>query len=219
MNKLTIALAGAGLGAGAMYLLDPSRGRRRRARLGEAATHAAHRGQAIVGMTARDVQHRLSGLAARALDRVIEEPAPSDEVLAERVRARLGRLVSHPGAIDVTASHGKVTLSGPVFEAEVEQLLSGVGAIAGVSEIENRLEPHREATHISALQGQGPRTVPSSQRKAFRWTPTARLLTAIAGLALVALSSQRRPIPRAATGIAGLELIDRALCGDTRARA
>ncbi|HLG57537.1 MAG TPA: BON domain-containing protein [Vicinamibacterales bacterium] len=219
MNKLTIALAGAGLGAGAMYLLDPSRGRRRRARVGEAARHAAHRGQAIVEMTARDVQHRLSGLAARTLDRVIEDPAPSDEVLAERVRARLGRLVSHPGAIDVRASHGKVTMSGHVFEAEVEQLLRGVGDVAGVTEIENRLEPHRDGTHISALQGPGPRAVPPSQGRSFRWTPTVRLITGIAGLALMALSSRRHPMPRAATSIAGLELIDRALCGDARARA
>lgn len=71
-NEVAIALAGAGLGAGAMCLLDPSRGRRRRARLGEAAARASHRAQAAVGMTVRDLQHRLSGLAARTLDQMIE---------------------------------------------------------------------------------------------------------------------------------------------------
>jgi hypothetical protein len=55
MNKTTIALTGAGLGALAMYLMDPSRGRRRRARLGEAASHVYHRAQDMMGMTARDV--------------------------------------------------------------------------------------------------------------------------------------------------------------------
>jgi hypothetical protein len=213
MNKLTIALASAGFGAGAMYLLDPSHGRRRRARLSEAATHAAHRGRAIVGMTARDVQHRLSGLTARTLDRVIEEPAPSDDVLAERVRARVGRLVSHPGAIDVSASSGGITLSGPVFEAEVNQLLKGVGDVAGVLEIENRLEPHRDSAHLSALQGRGPKTLPAPPVKWLRWTPTARLVAGVAGLVLVALSSPSRPLRGAATGVTGVELIERALFG------
>jgi hypothetical protein len=37
-----------------------------------------------------------------------------DAVLAERVRTELGRLVSHPGAIIVTATQGRVTLSGAV---------------------------------------------------------------------------------------------------------
>jgi hypothetical protein len=211
MNKLAIATTGIGLGAAAMYVLDPDRGRRRRARLREAAAHASHRAQAVAGMTARDVHHRVSGVVARTLDRLIEEPAPSDEVLAERVRAHVGRLVSHPGAIDVAARSGTVTLSGPVFDAEVEQLLSGVGSVAGVASIENRLEPHAEATHVSALQGPGPRTVPSPPEQWLRWTPTTRLLAALAGLALVALSSSNRPIRDAATGIGGIELIERAL--------
>jgi len=218
MNKIAIALTGAGLGAGAMYLLDPSRGRRRRARLGEAGARVSHRAQAVAGTTARDVQHRLSGLAARALDRVIDEPAPSDEVLAERVRARLGRLVSHPGAIDISARSGRITLSGPVFEAEVDQLLKGVGDVDGVTAIENRLESHRDAVHVSALQGPGPKTVPAPPAKWLRWTPTARLVAGMAGLALVALSSPSRPLRGAATGITGVELIERALFG-TRARA
>ena len=218
MNKAAIAITGIGLGAAAMYVLDPDRGRRRRVRLREAASHASNRAQAVAGMTARDVHHRVSGLAARTLDRLIEEPAPSDDVLAERVRARLGRLVSHPGAIDVVAKSGTVTLNGPLFEAEVEQLLQGVGSVAGVIAIENRLEPHDDGAHVSALQGPGPRTVPTPPERWLRWTPTVRLIAGIAGLALVALSSPNRPIRGAATGITGIELIERALFG-TRPRA
>jgi hypothetical protein len=218
MNKTTIALTGAGLGALAMYLMDPSRGRRRRARLAEAASHVSHRAHAIAGMTARDVQHRVSGLAARTLDHLVEEGAPSDEVLVERVRARLGRLVSHPGAIDVSASGGTVTLKGEVFEAEVDQLIQGVAAVRGVTAVENRLEPHRDAVRVSALQGPGPRTVPAAPAKWSRWTPKTRLIAGVAGLALLALSSPRRLIRGAATGIAGIELVQRALFS-TRVRA
>jgi hypothetical protein len=213
MNKTAIAVTGIGLGAAAMYVVDPDRGRRRRARLREAVAHASHRAHAVAGMTARDIQHRVSGVAARTLDKLIEEPAPSDEVLAERVRAQLGRLVSHPGAVDAVARSGTVTLSGPVFDAEVEQLLKGVAAVAGVMAIENRLEPHEDAGRVSALQGAGPRAVPGPAATWLRWTATARLIAGIAGLALVALSSPNRPVRGAATGITGVELIERALLG------
>ena len=216
MNRMLVAVVGAGVGAGTMYLLDPARGSRRRARLREATVHASHTARAVAAMTARDVEHRLSGLAARTLERLIEEPPPADDVLAERVRARLGRLVSHPGAIDVIASSGTVTLSGPVFEAEVEQLLKGVGAVVGVAAVENRLEAHRDAAHVSALQGPGPRKILEPPATWLRWTPTARLIAGVAGLALVALSSPTRPIRGAGTGIIGVELLERALLGNRR---
>lgn len=218
MNKSLVAFAGLGLGAGAMYLADPNEGRRRRARLREVTGHAAHTVKAVAGMTSRDVEHRLSGLAARTLVRLVEETPPADDVLAARVRARLGRLVSHPGAIDVAARSGRVTVSGPIFEAEVEQLMKGVEAVPGVSAIENRLEPHGEAGHVSALQGPGPREVARMPASWRRWSPTARLIAGVAGLALLALSSPNRPVRGAATGITGVELLQRALLG-TRARA
>jgi len=218
MNKGLVALTGIGIGAGIMYLADPNEGRRRRARLREVTVHTTHTMKAIAGMTSRDVEHRLSGLAARTLARLIEEGVPPDDVLAARVRARLGRLVSHPGAIDLTADKGTVTVSGPIFEAEVEQLMKGVEAIPGVTAIENRLEPHRDAGHVSALQGPGPREMSRMPASWRGWSPTARLIAGLAGLALVALSSPNRPVRGAATGIAGVELLERALLG-TRARA
>lgn len=210
MNKLLVGLAGAGAGAAIMYMSDPREGRRRRARLREAAAHTAHLVTAATAMTSRDVEHRLSGAAARVLGRLIEEPEPINDVLVERVRARLGRLVSHPGAIDVTANEGTVTLTGPIFEAEVEQVLNGVAAVPGVTAIENRLHAHAAASHVSALQGPGPRHIPRAPATWLRWTPTGRLIAGIAGLALVAIAAPRRPVG-AATGVAGIELLARAL--------
>jgi len=214
MNKTVIALTGAGLGAGIMFLFDPARGRRRRTRLGEAAVHASHRAQAISGMTTRDVRHRLTGVAARTMDRLVVEPAPSNEVLVERVRARLGRLVSHPGAIDVAASGGAITLTGPVFGAEVDQLTRGVAAVAGVTSVENQLESHDTATHVSALQGRGPRKVQWPAARWPRWTPTARLAAGVVGVALLGLSVAKRPLRGAAARMWALELIACALLGD-----
>jgi hypothetical protein len=91
--------------------------------------------------------------------------------------------------------------------------MKGVAAVAGVTTVENSLEPHRDAAHVSALQGPGPRTVPSPPAAWLRWTPTTRLIAGVTGVALLAVSSPRRLIRGAATGIAGFELMQQALSG------
>src|SRR5215471_4663415 len=181
MNKTLIALTSLGVGAGIMYVADPREGRRRRARVRDTAVHAAHAMNSTAGMTVRDVEHRASGLAARFFARIAGRPSPVDDVLVARVRSRLGRLVSHPGAIEVTAANGVVRLSGPMFESELDQLLSGIAEVTGVSRVEHRLQLHRRSEALPALQGSGPMRT----SRAFRWTPTGRLLAGAAGLVLL----------------------------------
>jgi hypothetical protein len=215
MNKLLVGLTGAAAGAAIMYVADPREGARRRARLREAAAHANCVAKAIGGMTSRDMQHRVSGVAARVLAQFVEQPEPIDDVLVERVRARLGRLVSHPGAIHVTATHGTVTLSGPIFEAELEQVLKGIAAVPAVLAVENCLEAHVEAGHVPGLQGPGPHRMPTVAAKWLRGTPTAHVIATAAGLALLALAMPPTRV-RAAGGAAGVELLTWALGGARR---
>jgi hypothetical protein len=212
MQKTTIALTSLGVGAGLMYFADPQEGKRRRARLRDAVVHTAHTVETAAGTASRDAEHRFIGLAARAVASLVEKPAPTDEVLTARVRTRVGRLVSHPGAIDVTATSGRITLSGPVFEGEVEQLVNSVRDVPGVSAIDNHLEPHAEAGDISALQGPGPLKLDMA-RAWVRWTPTTGLMAAAAGLALMALASRRRTLRNTAFGLAGFELLEQAVRG------
>jgi osmotically-inducible protein OsmY len=205
MNKTAIALTGAALGAGAMYLLDPTGGRRRRARVGDAVAHASHRARAMAGARARDAGHRMSGLAARTLGRMGRDDTPADDVLVARVRARLGRLVSHPGAIGVTVDQGTVTVTGPVFAAEVDQLIAGLADVPGVTGVENRLESHADAEHIPSLQGGGPHLLAAEPPRRVRWTPALGVMAGVTALALVALSRRVLPaeLPMAAPGPAG----------------
>lgn len=131
MQKTTIALTSLGVDAGLMDFADPQEGRRRRARLRDAVVHTTHTVETAAGTAPRDAEHRFIGLAARTVASLVEKPAPTDEVLTPPVRIRVGCLVSHPAAIDATATSGRITLSGPVFEAEGEQLVNGVrGACA-----------------------------------------------------------------------------------------
>jgi osmotically-inducible protein OsmY len=70
----------------------------------------------------------------------------------------MGHEISHPGAIEVTARSGRVTLSGPILADEVDRLIARVALVSGVSDVVNRLEVHQDAGNISSLQGSGRRS-------------------------------------------------------------
>jgi hypothetical protein len=73
-------------------------------------------------VVAVELRNRAIGTLGAVRQRVIAHDVP-DEILAERVRAALGRVVSHPGSIEVQANAGTVTLRGPILEREVGRAL------------------------------------------------------------------------------------------------
>jgi len=101
-EKESKQVSGAGVGAGCMYLVDPDRGRSRRALLRD-KTRAAYREVRTSVETAQaDLANRARGLVANAKS-FVQHEAVDDDQLTARVRAKVGRLVSHPHAIAVTA--------------------------------------------------------------------------------------------------------------------
>ena len=201
-------LGGIGLGAALMYFLDPERGRRRRGLVRDQIVHLFSKTDDAVGATARDLANRTRGLAAETRSRFGEDDA-NDEVIVARVRSELGRVVSHPKAVQVTAEGGRVTLSGPILAGEVDGLLSAVRSVKGVNDIENRLEVHEQADSVPALQGGAPQTGGEREFLQENWTPAARLLAGIAGGALAFYGSQRRDALGATLGAAGLAVAAR----------
>ena len=183
--------AGIALGAGLMAVLDPNRGRRRRALIRDKAARAAHTLGDAAGTTWRDLSHRAAGAASEAR-RVARGEQASDEVLAERVRSRIGRLVSHPGSIEVAAKDGEVALSGPVLRRELDGLLRGVRCVRGLTRLEDRLEVHEEPGSVPGLQGEGFAREPRFELFQENWSPTARLLAGLAGATLAGLGARRR---------------------------
>src|SRR5947209_6973026 len=109
--------AGAGLGAGLMYLLDPQGGRRRRALARDKAASALNKGGDAVKKTSRDLGNRTRGLVSQVGSRLRqgEDVQVDDKVLCNRVRSKLGHAISHASALEVTAEDGRVTLAGPVL--------------------------------------------------------------------------------------------------------
>lgn len=210
MNRGLIWISGLGLGAGLMYLLDPDRGRRRRTLLRDRAVRAVNRFGHFLDATARDVSHRAQGLAAEACSLFTSEEVP-DEVLVERVRSRMGRVVSHPHTIGVTARAGRVTLSGPILADEVDDLLCCVSAVQGVKGVENWLEVHDRAGNVPELQGAGRRPGSLIDFAQANWSPATRLLAGTVGCGLMANCLARRTPLAALLGTAGFALFLRGL--------
>src|SRR5512141_3002943 len=100
MNKGLRLMSAAGAGAALMYLFDPDRGKRRRALARNEMTHAAKVAGDMTGKIRRDVRNHVLGVLAEAESLFRKNGALSDDVLEARVRSKLGRVVSHPSAIE-----------------------------------------------------------------------------------------------------------------------
>ena len=205
-------LSAAGLGAAGMYLLDPRRGRRRRAMLRDKAVHTGRVVDDAAGVVRRDAWNRTRGLFAGLRARLSLRP-PDDRKLAERIRSRLGFLVRHPSSIEVHVQHGRVTLSGPVLADEVDRLLARVTAMRGVRQVEDRLTAHQEPGNVPGLQGEPARRRGEGGFPLLQgyWSPTARVVAGAGGGALTLLGMRRGGLAGGALGLGGLALLLRGL--------
>ena len=109
-------LGGLGLGAGLMYLLNPRGGRG-----GEEETGGG-----------------LSGMLSEATDAF--GAAEDDEVLGDRVRARLHRVAADAGRVGVSVKDGVVTLTGSVGAADFDRIVSAVLKVRGVHDVDDQLD-------------------------------------------------------------------------------
>lgn len=160
------ALSSLGLGTGLMYFLNPRRGGRR-ALMRDRAVHNAKRRQ------------------------FVRTETPDDRQLVERVRARLGRVVSHAHAIDVDACDGCVTLSGPILHSEASRAIAAVQAVPGVQLIVNELGVRRRPEHVPSLQGgrTRPGLAPGIRQRS--WARAARCAVGTSGLGLMLAGARR----------------------------
>lgn len=212
MGTLLRLLGSFALGVAATRMLDPIGGRRRRALIRDKAVSAAHTAGDAVDTTSRDLANRGRGVLARLRARLRPEDV-DDDTLVERVRARIGGVVSHPHAVRVSAENGRITLAGPILADEIDRTVMRAARVRGVRAVDNQLEAHDGADGVPALQG-----APGGRREGGRlplwrrrWSPTARLLTGVTGASLGAWAGRRRGVVGAVTGAAGLTLLARAL--------
>lgn len=152
MNNARALTLGIALGAGLMFLFDPRGGARRRAVVRQKSARTAHEVEDAVGIGARDLSQRTHGLAASLYGK--RRPAHADgEVLVARVRSKLGRVCSHPRAVEVVSKgDGVIELKGPILHSDVDRVRSTVAHVRGVQDVIDDLEIH-ETADIAGLQG------------------------------------------------------------------
>jgi CBS domain-containing protein len=187
-----------GLGAGLMYVMDPTRGSARRSRIQDRGYSLYNQsGQAIQGK-AKDLRNRASGLVASTKSTWERAEIPDDKLVA-RVRSKIGHHVTNSSAIDVISENGNVTLTGPILAEEVRDVLDAVNTIPGVRSVQSRLDVHETPGSNPSLQGMR-RT--RSSRSSGEWSPNARMLAGVAGGALMLFGMRSKSrTGRAATTI------------------
>ena len=183
-------LIGAASGAAAAYLFDPDRGAYRRAVMADGVASKSRKLQRMTQSAWRDLRNRVEALPHRMTSHLKGGEEADELRLIERVRAKMGRYVSHPAAIQVGAYEGVIILSGPILQSEYEDLLLAIHAVPGVQEVKNYLVAHDSVEGIPALQGE---SVRSGERWEFlkeNWSPGFRLAVA-AGSGVLALYGLR----------------------------
>lgn len=142
---------GAGLASLGLALFDPARGAARRAAIRDRTTSAAKTLGARTRSLGTRTRGRLLDTSSRMRGRIHElrarlsEGSVSDAIIEERIRAQIGRIVSHPGALRVSATRGCVEITGPVLAKEAEELVERIRGVRGVKDVVERLEVHEEA--------------------------------------------------------------------------
>jgi uncharacterized membrane protein len=200
---------GAGLSAGLLYFFDSGRGKRRRALIRDQFVHDVSQSRKGADVAVRDARNRIRGSLA-GIWSLLKRDDPSDDVLIERVRARLGRCVAHPSSIEVDAADGHISLSGKVLDREHDDLVDALKLVRGVKEIENRLDVHHEAENNSGPQGEMTGHGEPLDLLQDNWSPAVRFVTGAAGCGLMANCLAKRTPGAILMGTAGFGLLMRA---------
>ncbi|HSK92898.1 MAG TPA: BON domain-containing protein [Candidatus Angelobacter sp.] len=151
LRRLLVVAGSAVAGAAAALLLDPARGRSRRARLADQAAATVRRGARITERAVRRVRGEVSGrMSAMRHANSEGDPFPDDVTLSDRVQSELFRDERIPkGQLNVNVERGIVVLRGEVPDESMRaDLAQRVEAMPGVWAVRNLLHlPGETAPH------------------------------------------------------------------------
>jgi uncharacterized membrane protein len=212
-NRIGIGgtLAGFGAGLTAMYFLDPDRGARRRAIVSSKFVHAAKQLPRAARVTRLDLSNRAKGVLAETSHFFKwGEEQQDDGVTVARIRSKMGRINSHPHAVNIQSRNGEVTLSGVILKDEVPALIKCIKSVSGVREIHNNLHEYDSPEGVSSLQGGSKR---ESRWEFFQenWSPAARFAAGTAGTAALAYGLAKRDAGGLGIGALGAALLARSV--------
>ncbi len=150
LTRLFVVMMGIGLGAGLMYILDPDRGRTRRALIRDKTGSVIRKTGEQLGGTAENLGNHAKGVVAEAAG-VIRRSPITDQELIERARAKVSELIQNAGNIQVTAANGRITLSGPVLASQVQNIVEQVARMPGVKRVQNHLTVYQYESDVPTI--------------------------------------------------------------------
>jgi len=147
-RKVSGTTAGAGaagavlLGLGAMWLLDPDRGRGRRAWIGQKTNRLLNETGRFMRATGRHLANKSKGYAHRSRQAVGGAASSlTDSSIAESIRSSLGRLgLKSSSAVGVQCTDGCVTLTGRCVADDVDVIVATTRNTYGVDNVVNNME-------------------------------------------------------------------------------
>jgi len=194
-------LLGAGLGIAAAFLFDPNRGPQRRAAAREKFVNGRRLLSEASGRTWEKLTKKAKGifLGVTANLRLNDW---DDEIVTERVRSRVGRVVRHPRALRVSARNGRIVLMGPILKGDLESVLHVACQVKGVQMIDNQMEIYDESGEVPGLQ-ESKRRSRQMERRLSPWSPSVRFLVATVGFSMIINGFKKRwiTLPVALAGL------------------
>ena len=148
---LVALLAGLGIGAALMYLLDPGRGARRRSLIRDKAARASRATGRELIERAQDMKNRAQGHVAELRGRFGGDDQLDDDQLVARVRAELGHRVDRARSVEIAAQKGEVTIRGQVPPDGVDDIVAAVRGVRGVKQVHNELDVRSPSDTPSTL--------------------------------------------------------------------
>jgi osmotically-inducible protein OsmY len=139
MKRFRSFLGGVVIGSVAAFLLDPVRGRSRRTQVVQRAGRVLRRLRRRTEHQVSIATHQVTGLFERLRHVTVDDRAPTDEKLRDRVQSELFRERDIPkGDVNVNVEKGTVVLRGHVDSDAMKGRL-GVKALSiqGVERVEN----------------------------------------------------------------------------------
>jgi hypothetical protein len=157
---------------------------------------------------AQDLENRGQGIRVRTrqlMDRAMHrEEGSDDQVLEARVRSALGRVISKPHAVSVSAEEGTVTLRGEVYQDEITSVVRRVRSVPGVDQVVDQLDVLAEnAPAYDPLESRG--------AQAKMWSPAWRLAAMAGGGFLTLYGMKKRGLIGTAGASLGGTLLNKAL--------
>jgi hypothetical protein len=188
MNTAARVLVGMAVAAGAVYLLDPVSGHRRRLLLRDEGARAARRMELGTRDARHDASERVHAVTSWTKSRLAQDQT-RDKAVLKRVREAIRALASHPGSIDVAVDEGHVILRGNVYTHEHQQLLNQISHVTGVRVVTDHLTARETAEGLASLDaGHAFRTAAGPGG----WTVAGRVMAACVGCALLAWGVKER---------------------------